>query len=197
MAFVGSFMSARMARAEGKMLDAQGEAQQAIANYNAKLQEREAKARMQAARLQERRVSKKGKAVQGAQRARFAKSGIALTSPSAIDVLADTAFEVFMDRNLTLRGGLLESQALKNQAKMTRAQGDWAAKVGEFQMGMKRLESAGYTWTGIGQAASAVGSMGLIQQGSPKGTTITQQPTQSQPSFFNNNSTPLYRRIWS
>ena len=109
------------------MADAQGRASNDIAKYNAANLERQAASRLDAARLEDTRQIRRSNMALGAQIAQGGASG----TVSDVDVLADTAFQFAMDRNLMLRQGLVQSQELLGQAGMLRAQGEYASKVGK------------------------------------------------------------------
>ena len=109
------------------MADAQGRASNDIAKYNAANLERQAASRLDAARLEDTRQIRRSNIALGAK---IAQAGASRTA-SDVDVLADTAFQLAMDRNLMLRQGLVQSQELLGQAGMLRTQGEFASKVGK------------------------------------------------------------------
>ncbi|KKN75854.1 hypothetical protein LCGC14_0375620 [marine sediment metagenome] len=122
----GQIKEGQIAEAQGKFAKQIGERNLAAARANqralndaaeanAAALNRQAKAEEDAAAVEEQRVSRKGKIVQAAQRALVGKSGIGLAG-ATLSLLTDTAFQFFLDRNLTLRRGLIRSRELKQAA---------------------------------------------------------------------------------
>lgn len=128
---------------EGRLAEARGEAEQKIAEFNARQLDRQAKARVKAAELAEERVSRAEKAFRGEQRARFSKSLITISEGTPIDILADTAFQFHLERNLTLRRGLVESEQLRTQAGLLRIGGKLAKSFGKSQKRASILKAFG------------------------------------------------------
>jgi len=123
----GTVLSAGSAIQEGQVADAQGRASNDIAKLNAANKEREAASVMDATILGDSRQVRRSDMALGSQ---IAQAG-ANNTASDVDVLADTAFQFAMDRNLMLRQGLIQSQELLGQAGLLRAQGEFASKVGK------------------------------------------------------------------
>jgi hypothetical protein len=121
---------------------------EAAAKADQEAYERQAKAEMDAAEIEEKRVARKEKLVKAAQRAVVGKSGIGLAG-ATLNVLADTAFQFSLDRNLILRRGLIRSRELLYAGEMalfrgrvlgrqelfrgqlSYAQGKWASTLGK------------------------------------------------------------------
>ena len=141
---------------EGRAAEAEGEARQDLANLQAEQLQREAKTRQQAAGLEEERVAKREKIHKAEQRVAFAKTGISISESSSLGFIVDAAGEFTRERALTLRGGLLQSEALKFQAGLTIAEGKLAKQIGRQQKRASFVKAAG---TGL----SAFGSL----QGQP------------------------------
>ena len=132
-------MSAASSIQEGQVANAQGKASNDIAELNASNLERQAAARREAATLEDTRQVRRSEMALGSQIARGGASG----AVSDVDVLADTAFQFAMDRNLILRQGLVESQGLLGQAGMMRAQGKFAKKVGKHKRTTSYVKAGG------------------------------------------------------
>ena len=150
---------------EGQVAAAQGKASNDIAKYNASLLEQQAASRMDAARLEDTRQVRRSEMALGSQIARGGASG----TVSDVDVLADTAFQFAMDRNLMLRQGLVESQGLLGQAGMVRAQGKFAKKVGKHKRTTSYVKAGGTILGGL-YAGYSRGLMGGGGGGSMAGT---------------------------
>ena len=130
---------------EGQIANAQGKASNDIAKYNAANMERQAAARREAANFEDTRQVRRSKIILGSEIAQGGASGVV----SDVDALADTAFQLAMDRNLALRQGLVESTGLLNQAAMTRAQGKFAKQVGKSQRDMSYVKAGGSILAGL------------------------------------------------
>lgn len=158
---------------QGQLAEAEGKAQKKIADFNAEQLDRQAKSRQQAAAIEEQRVSRQSKMFMGKQRAEFAKSGLTMEG-SALEVLSDTAYQFSMDRNLTLRQGLLDADYMRSQGAIQRVQGKWAREYGKQQKTSSYLSAAGtamMTAYTAGQAMSATGAGSAAnQQGLQSGT---------------------------
>ncbi|HOL31793.1 MAG TPA: hypothetical protein PK052_07395 [Anaerohalosphaeraceae bacterium] len=115
--------------AQGLAAQAQGRANQRIAEYNAAMAERQGKAQMEAARLNSERLARQQRLAMGQNIAAAAKSGISL-SGSVLDVLADTAYQYQLDRNLILTQGLNDYQTGSQRASLLRSEGKFSAAQG-------------------------------------------------------------------
>ena len=157
---VGAGITAAGQIQQGRVAKAQGKATEKIQRYNAELAEREGKARMEASKLEERRVARQEKMFRGEQRARFAKAGISISEGTPIDVLADTAAQFAIDRNLTLRQGLTGQQQAKGQTAIFSAQGQQAKAIGRANQRLSYFNVAGTTLMAAGAIDSAPGNGG-------------------------------------
>lgn len=138
---------------EGQIARAQGKAERQVADFNARQMEIEAQSRMESARLEEQRLARQRRAALGQAKAAYGKSGVAIEEGSPIEVLADMAYQFDIDRNLTLRSGMLERSHLRSQAALQRWQGQWAEKRG------KQARTASFIQAGgsLLQAGSTLG----------------------------------------
>jgi len=137
----------------GKSADAQGKFQYGVALRNQEALVRQAKAEREAAALAEERVARKEKIIKAGQRVAAAKSGVDLAG-SSLAFLTDTAFQFSLERNLTLRTGLVRSQELIHKGEIIAAQGYFAKKMGEF------TKRTSYITAGL-QAAEQAASFGM------------------------------------
>ena len=143
---------------QGRVAEAQGKTTQRVNEYNAKQLDRQAKAKMDAAKINADRISKKENITQATNLARAAKSGISLgESKSTVEVLADTAFQFHLDRNFTLMQGLSDQLSLENQASLLRAEGAFAKDMG------KQAKRLSYVQAG-GELAFAFGAVGMASK---------------------------------
>lgn len=127
---------------QGRIAEAQGEFEEEIALRNQKALERQAKAEQEAAGVEAGRISRKQKFIQATQIATAAKSGGGLAGAS-VNVLADTAFQFSLERNLALRTGLIRSQELIERGGIIAAQGRFAKSVGKSAKRASILGAAG------------------------------------------------------
>lgn len=137
-------LTAASAYQGAQVAKAQGKSDERIAEYNAQLAERHAKARLEASKIESSRLSRQQRIFEASNRARAAKSGISLSeSPSAIEVLADTAYQFHLDRNLILNQGMQDYIQGQNQASLLRAEGAFAREQGQAQAFGSYLSGAG------------------------------------------------------
>jgi len=145
-------LSATSSVMAGQQAKAAGQAQKDIAEYNARQLDRQAQARGEAAALEDTRIARQSRIALGAQIAQGGKSG----TVSDVDALADTAYQFAMDRNLSMRQGLVESQGLRGQADMQRSQGQYAYDLG------KRKRDGSYVKAGASILAGAYSAYGAM-----------------------------------
>lgn len=106
----------------GRAAEAQGESEEAFAEYNAQLAEREAEEAQEAAAGEERRHRKAGVRLKATQRARFGALGVT-PEGSPLDVMAETAAELERDALTIRRGGQLGYQRFTAEASLQRIAG--------------------------------------------------------------------------
>ncbi len=101
----------------------EGKAAEQVAEYNAKLDEREAQDALNRGQIEENKHRRIVAAQKGQQRAQFGASGIELDSGSVSDILAETEMLGEMDA-LTIRGNARrEAQRLTDSARIGRFEG--------------------------------------------------------------------------
>jgi hypothetical protein len=156
--------------AAGQAAEAQSRAQAKLYEYNARLQEAEGRARMQAAQEEEQKISGQQKRFLGYQKAAFAKSGFSIEEGSSVDVMANTWGEFAKDRLLTLRNGMLEQMSLNSSAGLERAKGAMAITRGKNYKRASYLDAVG-SGLGFGSQLNWGGStLKSPNMNHPKGT---------------------------
>jgi hypothetical protein len=140
---------------QGRMAEAQGSAQKKIAEYNAKQAQLAAKSRLESSKLEASRFARKGAFMQAANRAAAAKSGISIKeSPTTIDVLADTAYQLHLDTNILSQSGMVDYVNMQSQASLLRAEGAFAKKQGQI------AQKWGYVAGGIQLGTAGIAAYG-------------------------------------
>ncbi len=147
----------------GRLAEAEGEAAQDLAEFNARQLEREAKSTQEAAAFEEQRIAKQEKITIGRQIAKAGKSGVTLEG-SPIGQLADIQASFAIDRALTLRRGLLGAQALTTQAGIQRVQGKLAKIRGRQTKRVSLLKAGGTIALAVGGSGLLKGSSGSLFQ---------------------------------
>jgi len=136
---------------EGRLAEQQGKFYEELSERNQQALNRQAKAEMEAAQLEQERAARKQKIFQASQIAAAGKSGISLAGAS-LNALTDTAYQFSMERNLILRSGLFRSQQLQQQGRMEYSKGKWSAYLGRQA---KRLSYMKAGATILGAAGSS------------------------------------------
>ena len=147
----GGILQAFSQLKEGQIAEAQGKLDKKIANRNAQALDRQAKAERDAAAIEESRISRREKIVKASQRAAFAKTGGGIAGAS-LSVLTDTASQFFLDRNLTLRRGLIRSRELTARGGILRAQGAFANTLGRQAKRASFIKAGSTVLGSFGQA---------------------------------------------
>lgn len=106
-----------------------GEAEEAIAEYNARVREQQAKAAEESARIEAQRHEREAERLLGKQVARYGRAGVLMEGTPA-DVLAETATELEWDELMILREGALRGAELRSGATIARMRGQAAAERG-------------------------------------------------------------------
>jgi len=165
----------------GNVAKIQGDFSSFMAQINAAKLERQAESAREAARFEASRIGRRNRAILGRKKAKIGKSGLE-RSGSKLLSLADDAYELAIDRALTLRSGLYEAHRLKGMATGQRIQGMMAKSAGKaaqrssyMMAGASILGGAGryalHTGSGGGVGQSQIpGSFGRAPQSSFRGT---------------------------
>jgi hypothetical protein len=157
---------------QGRIAQAQGKAQEKINEYNARQAEMEGKSRLQSARLEADRFARKASFVNAANRAKAAKSGISISdSPTTLDVLADTAYQLHLDTNIISQGGMNDYIRMQNQQSLLRAEGAFAKEQGNI------AQKWGYISGGTQLAVAGATAYGGYKFATLKPTTQTGSPS--------------------
>lgn len=161
---VGGGLMATSAIQEGRVASAQGKFSKQIAVRNQQALERQAAAEEEAARVEEKRASRKGKIVMAMQRAAIGKSGVGLAG-STLSLLADTAAQFSMERNLILRRGMLRGRELRERGQIQLAQGRWASTLGRQAKKLSYVKAGGSILSAYGLSGLGGGSNESLYQG--------------------------------
>ena len=171
----GTAVSAYSQYQQGQAMESQGDsalnealAEQQLHEYNAKLKEREAAARLASSREEARQFAREGEALKGSQQVNLAKGGVLTAGGSPALLMEDTARELELEKNQILREGFLAESFAKSEAEGLRYQGRAAAVRGEnIKRGYeaagrgKTLQAAGTLLTGFGSAYSLTRRPGI------------------------------------
>ena len=157
---VGGGIKAVGAIQQGRAARQAGEAQEAIAERNALLAERQAEAEQQAAVEAAKQQEREGEALKGRQRAAIAKSGV-LARGTPLSVLVETAVDLEADRLNILREGRISASQRRQQAGIFRAQGQAAKQRGRAIGRASTLASAGTILTTVGAVGTSRFDRGL------------------------------------
>lgn len=146
---------------EGRIAEAQGKFTKDIALRNQQALERQATAEREAAGIEESRIARQEKIVKARQRATVAKSGIGLAG-ATLSVLADTAFQFSMDRNLVLRRGLIRSRELIQRGRILAAQGRFARTLGTQTKRLSFIKAGGSILGSVGTSVLRTPNRGFL-----------------------------------
>ncbi len=157
---VGGALTAKSQIEQGRAARAQGRTQEAIAQRNALLAERQAEAEQQAAIAAARKQEREGEVLKGRQRAAFAKAGV-LARGTPLAVLVETAETLEADRLTILREGAISAAQRRGQAGVLRAQGAAAKARGKAAGRAANLAAAGTILTTVGTVGVSRQQRGL------------------------------------
>ena len=153
---------------QGRAAKAEGSAQNKLYQYNARVNEAQAKEAQTKALYEANLHRRQTRSLIGRQRAGMAAAGLSLTSGSPLGLLEETAALSETDSQMILREGMInrtsfESQAWQNRimGKMAKARGQNANRASLLSAGGTALESGGSVYE-IGAKAG--------YWGAPKGT---------------------------
>lgn len=119
----------------------QSDAQQDAANYNALIEQTNAKTAAEQAMFDAEQTRTKNKRLLGAQRAAFSASGIDPDSSTAVDVQDDSSAQGEMEALLSIYTGASSATASTAQARLNRLQGQHARQAGQIGMASSLLSS--------------------------------------------------------
>ena len=152
----GAGVSAFSSIKQGQVAEAQGKFAKQVAIRNQQSLERQRKAELDAASIKERRVARQKKIVKGRQRATAGKSGGQIAG-ATLSFLADTARQFSIERNLTLRTGLIRGRELREQGQIEIAKGRFARTIGKERKRLSFISATGSILTAAGALSFARG----------------------------------------
>jgi hypothetical protein len=150
---VGGGIQAVSSIQQGRAARQAGETQDAIAQRNALLAERQAEAEQQAAVEAARQQEREGEAFKGRQIAALAKSGVQIARGTPLALVVETAENLEADRLNILREGAISAAQRRGQADILRVQGASAKARG-------RAASRAATLASVGTILTTVGAVG-------------------------------------
>ncbi len=153
---------------EGRVAKAQGSFEKKIALRNQESLNRQAKAEEAASRLEERRIARKQKILQGRQLARIGKQGTGLAD-ATLAALVDTATQFSIDRNLALRRGVFRAGGLRERGEIIAAQGRWAKTLGKQAQRLSYVKATGSLLAAAGAAGAYQASLAGAGSGAATG----------------------------
>ena len=145
---------------QGKAAEAQGKAEQQIAEYNAKLKERQGAAELERARAQATQFEKEGEVLKGEQIVGFAKGGVLTTEGTPALLLEETAAELEADRMAILREGFLGRSFREGEAEGLRFEGRAAKARGQNLAAASKYQAVGTLLTTFGSAYASYSAGG-------------------------------------
>ena len=168
----GGGLKAAGAIQEGRIAKAQGSFAKKIALRNQQALERQAKAEVEAAGLEETRIARREKIAKGRQRARMGKTGVGLAG-ATLSFLTDTAYQFSMERNLALRRGMIRGRELKWRGQIIATQGRWAKTLGNQAKRLSYIKAGASILGSIGTAGFLGKGAGASTGGMPTVGTVT------------------------
>lgn len=127
---------------QGQALAAQAESQQAMADYNAKVQEREAKAALVRAQYEQVRQAEAGERTKSSLQAFLATTGTVPAAGTSLLVQAEQAAELELENLMIGYEGLTGEARARSQAEIDRMQG----KI--YKQRARSYRTAGYIGAG-------------------------------------------------
>jgi len=149
-------------------LRTEGHSKQNIANYNAEVAEKQAKAEELRANFNQIQQEKEAQRIRGRLSANIGAAG-GSGSPVALDIKLEQAKELELENLLIGYEGEVKSQRLKNQAVLDRLQGELyhtaghnAARAANVGFGIKLASFAMPFLGGLGGASSSLPKVGTV-----------------------------------
>jgi len=136
----------------GEAAAAQGESEQNMANYNAKLQERQAKSIEQQTMLQQRRQSEESARRMGTMRAGMGASGVVSTAGTALNLQGEQAAEDELENLLIGYEGSERATAARSQGQLDIMSGKIASQRGRSARTASRIGAGSSLLTGFGES---------------------------------------------
>lgn len=166
----GGVMTAEGQRQAGEAANVQAKNEARIAEFNAKVAERQGQAEAAAITEKAKRQEREGRRLIGAQKAAIAKSGVDF-SGSTLSVLAETATELERDRLTILRESILAGQRGESRALGLGLEAEAAKTRGKALQRAGRTKAIGTLLATAGAARGSIGKKppAANQAGSPGG----------------------------
>lgn len=139
----------------GREAAAAGRSQQNIANYNAALMEREAKAIEQKAAFESLRQAKEARRIRGRLRTQLAASGVELGEGAPLKLEEEQLAELELGNLLIGYEGRTQAGRRMSQAEIDRLSGRLAKQRGKAARKASFLQAGGTLLTGFGMAGLA------------------------------------------
>lgn len=149
--FAGAILGGVGQLQAGAAAKAQAISQQNLAEYNARVQEREAEALRMKAKFATQRQAERGARIKSRMTAKIAAAG-GLGSPVAIDLAAEQAAELELENLLIGFVGETEAQRAETQAEIDRLSGRMARRRGISAETAGRIGAGTSLLTGFGAA---------------------------------------------
>ena len=144
---------------QGQAASAEGKSAENIANYNAAVSDREAKAQRAKASFDQKRQAKKGARTKSAMEARIAAAGGAGSQIEG-ELMAEQAEELELENLLIGYEGEIGAKRAESQATIDRLQGKVARRKGKAQATASYMKAGGTFLMGLGQAGSVTTGTG-------------------------------------
>lgn len=134
----------------GRAAEVAGKSEQAIANYNAAVQEREAQAIEQRTGLEQRRQTEEAARAMSRMRAGFGVAGVIPTAGTPLQIQAKQASEFEMENLMIGYRGVTEAARARSAAEIERMGGELAMERGVAARRAGRIGAGATLLTGFG-----------------------------------------------
>jgi hypothetical protein len=128
----GTALSAVSTYQAGRAREANARGQQALALYNARVQEQTAKAIEMKGKFDQIRFQRRARAIQGKLRARLGASGALMTTGAPLFALAETASELALESALIGYETITQAARARSGAALSRAQASIQGQKARF-----------------------------------------------------------------
>ena len=160
----------------GRAAEVEGKSAQAIANYNAAVQEREAQAIEQRTGLEQRRQTEEAARAMSRMRAGFGAAGVVSTAGTPLQIQAKQASEFEMENLMIGYRGQTEAARARSAAEIERMGGRLAKERGKAAKRAGYIGAGATLLTGFGSMGRAKGSGLFGKHTLPKGVAGPTRP---------------------
>lgn len=136
----------------GRVAEAQSRSAQAVANYNAAVQEREAKAIEQKTKFDQWRQAQQVQRIKKALRSKLAGAGARIDVGAPLHLQAEQAAELELENLLIGYEGQTGAQRARSQAEIDRLQGKIYRQKGKAARTASYIQAGSTLLTGFGEA---------------------------------------------